>query len=247
MRVIDIRDPYTPRRWRAGRRRAGSRPAMLHDIDVKDGWPTSATGTTAWSFSTSATAMKGGSPEKPQLVSQYKYDLNALYRERRGGGRPRLHPRHPHRLAGRQLRVRGRRGLLGQAQADRRRRGDRPGPRLRAAARDRRLRSRGPARSGLLRAARTVAVHNVWVAGDTLYMGDYQGGLRVLDISGELRGDLQAQGREIAHAVTGDARGACRTPPMPGARSTATATSTCPDINSGLWIVKVDGAPAVTP
>ena len=32
--------------------------------------------------------------------------------------------------------------------------------------------------------------HNVWVAGDTLYLGDYQGGLRVLDISGELRGDL---------------------------------------------------------
>ena len=25
--------------------------------------------------------MKGGSPSKPQLVSQFKYDLNALYRE----------------------------------------------------------------------------------------------------------------------------------------------------------------------
>ena len=49
--------------------------------------------------------------------------------------------------------------------------------------------------------------HNVWVAGDTLYMGDYQGGLRVLDISGELRGDLLRQGREIAHVVTGDGHG----------------------------------------
>ena len=49
--------------------------------------------------------------------------------------------------------------------------------------------------------------HNVWVAGDTLYLGDYQGGLRVLDISGELQGDLQRQGREIAHVVTGDGDG----------------------------------------
>src|SRR5439155_361331 len=49
--------------------------------------------------------------------------------------------------------------------------------------------------------------HNVWIAGDTLYMGDYQGGLRVLDISGELKGDLLAQGREYAHVHTGDAAG----------------------------------------
>src|SRR5204863_8058648 len=49
--------------------------------------------------------------------------------------------------------------------------------------------------------------HNVWVAGDTLYLGDYQGGIRVLDISGELKGDLQAQGREYAHVHTGDDKG----------------------------------------
>ena len=41
-------------------------------------------------------------------------------------------------------------------------------------------------------------VHNVWVAGDTLYMGAYDAGFRVFDISGELRGDLRAQGREMA-------------------------------------------------
>lgn len=32
--------------------------------------------------------------------------------------------------------------------------------------------------------------HNIWVAGDTLFLGDYQGGLRIIDVSGELRGDL---------------------------------------------------------
>ena len=41
-------------------------------------------------------------------------------------------------------------------------------------------------------------VHNVWVAGDTLYMGAYNAGFRAFDISGELRGDLRAQEREIA-------------------------------------------------
>ena len=37
-------------------------------------------------------------------------------------------------------------------------------------------------------------VHNVWVAGDTLYMGAYNAGFRAFDISGELRGDLRAAG-----------------------------------------------------
>ena len=47
-------------------------------------------------------------------------------------------------------------------------------------------------------------VHNVWVAGDTLYMGAYNAGFRAFDISGELRGDLRAQQREIVHVNTAD-------------------------------------------
>ena len=43
-----------------------------------------------------------------------------------------------------------------------------------------------------------VGSHNHWVEGDILYAGYYYGGIRVLDISGELLGDLYAQGREIA-------------------------------------------------
>jgi hypothetical protein len=48
---------------------------------------------------------------------------------------------------------------------------------------------------------------NVWVLGDTLYMGAYNAGFRVFDISGELRGDLRAQGREIGHLNTADMDG----------------------------------------
>src|SRR5260370_25674255 len=50
-------------------------------------------------------------------------------------------------------------------------------------------------------------VHNVWVVGDTLYLGNYQGGARVLDVSGELKGDLLRQGREISWILTADSTG----------------------------------------
>ncbi len=49
--------------------------------------------------------------------------------------------------------------------------------------------------------------HNIWVFDDVLYMGYYNGGARVLDVSGELRGELYNQGREIAHIWTGDSKG----------------------------------------
>jgi hypothetical protein len=47
-------------------------------------------------------------------------------------------------------------------------------------------------------------VHNVWIAGDTLYLGAYNAGFRTFDISGELRGDLRAQQREMVHVNTAD-------------------------------------------
>ena len=40
--------------------------------------------------------------------------------------------------------------------------------------------------------------HNMWIEDDRLYAAFYQGGLRVVDISGELKGNLYHQGREIA-------------------------------------------------
>ena len=46
--------------------------------------------------------------------------------------------------------------------------------------------------------------HNVWIEDDdpTLYIGYYQAGLRTVDVSGELRGNLYRQGREIDHYLT---------------------------------------------
>ena len=89
--------------------------------------------------------------------------------------------------------------------------------------------------------------HNVWVAGDTLYLGDYQGGLRVVDISGELRGNLLEQGREIAHVATGDAKGFVPNAPLTWGAIYRNGYVYSSDMNSGLWVVKVEQGGAVTP
>jgi plastocyanin len=246
MRVIDLRDPYHPSqvaRWETPRSEAGR---MLHDIAVTDGLAYLSYWNDGLVILDVGNGVKGGSPEKPVLVSQYKYDLNGLYRDVEAVGGPGfIRGTHTAWRAGRYVFV-----------------GDevfsaKPRP------------TDGGGVVGLgrafgrlhvidvsnLAAPREVAwyepkdggSHNVWVAGDTLYMGDYQGGLRVLDISGELRGDLLAQGREIAHAVTGDSKGSVPNAPNAWGAIYRDGYIYVPDMNSGLWIVKVDGAPAVTP
>ena len=50
-------------------------------------------------------------------------------------------------------------------------------------------------------------VHNVWQVADTLYLGAYDAGFHVFDISGELKGDLRAQHREMASLNTADMGG----------------------------------------
>ncbi|MGH7549063.1 MAG: hypothetical protein ACREMM_12975 [Gemmatimonadales bacterium] len=82
-------------------------------------------------------------------------------------------------------------------------------------------------------------VPNLYAADGMLYMGAYNGGIRVLDVSGELRGDLRAQGRVIGSVYTGS---------LDGYRpNTALAWSAIPhrgyvfgsDVNTGLWVAKV--------
>ena len=92
-----------------------------------------------------------------------------------------------------------------------------------------------------------VGSHNHWVEGDTLFAGYYYGGIRVLDISGELMGNLYAQGREIAFFKGVDPDG-----------STANQTNVWgvipykgliyfADLNNGLWAVRlVDNEPLGT-
>ena len=83
-------------------------------------------------------------------------------------------------------------------------------------------------------------VHNVWVAGDTLYMGAYNAGFRAFDISGELRGDLRAQGREMAHLNTADMEGKTQNSAMTWGVVVKDGLAYVNDDNNGLWIVRME-------
>ena len=49
--------------------------------------------------------------------------------------------------------------------------------------------------------------HNYWIEDDILYVAMYSGGVRIVDISGDLMGDLYKQGREIGYILPGNANG----------------------------------------
>ena len=83
-------------------------------------------------------------------------------------------------------------------------------------------------------------VHNVWVAGDTLYMGAYNAGFHAFDISGELRGDLRAQGREMAQVNTADMEGIVPNAPMTWGVVVKNGLAYVNDFNNGLWIVRIE-------
>ena len=84
-------------------------------------------------------------------------------------------------------------------------------------------------------------MHNYWVdtEEEILYVGYYQGGLRALDISGELLGDLFAQGREIAHFFSDDPEGYIPNSPMVWGPQLHKGTVFFTDFHSGLWAVRL--------
>ena len=86
--------------------------------------------------------------------------------------------------------------------------------------------------------------HNLWVEDDLLYIAYYNGGLRVVDISGELRGDLYRQGREVAMFLPQDPESFIPNAPMVWGPQPYKGNIFIADHNSGLWAVKlVDAEP----
>jgi len=81
--------------------------------------------------------------------------------------------------------------------------------------------------------------HNLWVEDDVLYVAFYNGGLRVVDISGELMGDLYKQGREIAMFVPGDPDGFIANAPFVWGPQPFKGHIFFSDWNTGLWAVRL--------
>jgi hypothetical protein len=89
--------------------------------------------------------------------------------------------------------------------------------------------------------------HNMWVTDDDIMvMGYYNGGGRVVDVSGELRGNLYRQGREIARLWTGDPKGWRPNLPFTWGAQPHHGLIYFNDVNSGIWITRLPPAPMAT-
>jgi hypothetical protein len=246
MHILDIADPYRPRevaQWKTDRADAGR---SLHDIDIRDGLAYLSYWNDGLVVLDVGNGVKGGTPAAPKLVSQFKYDLNALYRHVEADGGPGFirgtHTAWRHKnyvfIADEVFPASGPRGARDAA-------GGRAYGRLQVID----VSDIAQPKSVAWYEPEFGGVHNVWVAGDTLYMGAYNGGFRAFDISGELRGDLRAQQREIAHLHTGDMQGHTANSPMTWGVvvNPKDGLAYVNDNNNGLWIVRLEPKPVVVP
>lgn len=236
LRVISLADPYHPKeiaRWQTEQTEAGR---YVHDVDVKDGLAYLSYLNDGLVILDVGNGIKGGSPSKPVLVSQVRYDLDKLYArvgQLFGGPGPR-----------------------GTHTAWRYKNYVFVGDEVYGAKPPTGLKDGNDLTFGRLHVFDVTdithptevawyeptdgGVHNIWVTGDTLYMGNYQGGARALDVSGELKGDLLRQGREISWLLTADSAGVKPHTPFAWGAVVQNGNIFVPDINSGLWILKLE-------
>jgi uncharacterized protein YjdB len=248
LRVIDFQDVKHPKevaRWQTENptvitinTEIGSMSSgrYLHDLQVKDGLAYLAYWRDGLVILDVGNGMAGGSPENPKLVTQYHFNHYELY----GDGW----------LAGTHSVFRYKNYLF-------------VGDEVFPAIFNIEDRDRIPVRAILhvmdisdIKHPREVAQyevpeggsHNFWAANDMLYEGYYSGGARVLDISGELRGDLYRQGREVARFWTADGKGYRPNLPFTWGGQPCSIQCDTPllnsliyfnDIHSGLWITKL--------
>jgi hypothetical protein len=239
MRVIDFADVKNPKevaRWQTENPMAGMIRTKegeqvggryLHDLQVKDGLAYLAYWHDGLVILDVGAGLKGGSPEKPQLVSQFRFNHHELY----GNGF----------LAGTHSVFRHRNYVFI---------GDEVFPSFFNIQSTKKIAIRGICHVidvSDINNPRKVAeypvpeggAHNMWVEDDVMYMGYYSGGGRVVDVSGELRGDLYQQGREIARLWTGDPEGFRANLPLAWGAQPHNGLIYFNDINSGLWIMKL--------
>ena len=243
LRVIDFKDLKAPRevaRWELenpavrevqlpdGDKVIGGR--YLHDVQVKDGLLYAGYWRDGLVILDVGHGIKGGSPEHPKLVSQLRFNYHEMY--------------GPGWLAGAHAVFRYKNYVF-------------VGDEVFPAVFDLASRDRIPVQ-GIMHvvdvsdiehpvSVATYSVpeggaHNMWVEDDIMYMGYYNGGARVVDVSGELRGELYRQGREIARLWTGDPKGCRPNLPFCWGAQPHKGLIYFNDMNSGIWITKLPQA-----
>ena len=81
--------------------------------------------------------------------------------------------------------------------------------------------------------------HNLWVEDDVLYVAYYEGGVRAVDVGGELMGNLATQGREVAVFKAYDPNGFVANGPMAWGPQPYKGHLFFSDFNSGLWSIRI--------
>ncbi len=234
MRVIDFRDPKNPRevgKWQienshlfTNAETGATVGRYLHDIQVKDGLAYLAYFKDGAVILDVGNGIKGGSPENPKFVSRYTYSTVDFY--------------PPDMLAGTHTVFRFRNYLIA---------GDEVFPQFFDTENRDRIKTLG--RLHILDVTdierpRKVAEyhvpengsHNVWVENDVMYVGNFEAGVRAVDVSGELRGDLREQGREIGSIWAASPNGFRPNIPMTWGAQPHRGVVYATDINSGLWV-----------
>lgn len=230
MHVIDVSNPQNPREVSEWHTSTPDR--YLHDLYVADGVAYLAYWQDGLVILDVGGAGKGGSPENPIFVGQLKYDAPSIYGPGGGG------PRGTHSVY-----VEGDRAYVG----------DEVFPAVYAI--DQPVEPRGYIHvvdisdlENPVEIARyevpEAGAHNHIVEDGRLYSAYYQGGVRVVDVSGEVRGNLYSQGREVALYVTdasGDAYLENRAMAFGATRHKGNIFVS--DMSSGLWVLEVTGEP----
>ena len=237
LNIIDLNDPLRPKRvaeWKPRETRAGR---SLHDIDVKDGLAYVSYWSDGLVILDVGNGVKGGTPSDPKLVSNYRYNAEALYPGATADYGPGFisgtHTAWRHRnyvfIADEvfppvaptgtwdvaSIRAYGRLQVIDVSDIER-------------------------PRSVAWYEPEYGGVHNVWAAGDTLYVGAYNGGFHAFDVSGELRGDLKAQGRTIVEMLPSDSTGVVPNKTMTWGVVVKNGLAYVNDMINGLWVVRID-------
>jgi len=237
LNIIDINDPLKPKRvaeWKPRETRAGR---SLHDIDVKDGLAYVSYWSDGLVILDVGNGIKGGTPSNPTLVSNYRYNAEALYPGATADYGPGFisgthtawrHKNYvfiadevfpPFAPAGTwdvaSIRAYGRLQVIDVSDIER-------------------------PKSVAWYEPEYGGVHNVWAAGDTLYLGAYNGGFHAFDVSGELRGDLKAQGRTIVEMLPSDSTGVVPNKTMTWGVVVKNGLAYVNDMVTGLWVVRIE-------
>lgn len=226
--VIDLSDPSAPRqigRW--GIRQLFGK--YLHDVWVEDGLAYLAYWDDGLVILDVGKGIRGGSPEKPALVSQIRY------RTRVGAHRyGNTHVAFPYtNRAGRRYVFVG--DEIFPPDMDITRQNTPPAGYIHVIdVTD----VEKPVETARYRVPKAGA-HNLWAADDVLYVSYYNAGLRAVDVSGDLSGDLRAQGREIAVLSTADAAAVLPNRSFTWGAMPHEGLIYASDFNSGLWVTRL--------